>query len=114
MSAKSYYKMIELHSDKFIDTMKNDKKFSPYLSIYNKTLLHYAVVHDNFDAFIAMINHQKFKEYTSRSYLYNISERINESDWERNKRYFDALIGVDYNFTINDLSYFKTNYDIFM
>ena len=61
-----------------------------------------------------MINHPKFKDYSSRSYLYYISERITESDWERNKRYFDALIGVDYNFNINDLSYFKLNYDIFM
>ena len=114
MSAKSYYKMIELHSDKFIDTMKNDKKFSPYLSIYSKSLLQCAVMHDNFEAFVAMVNHPKFKDYTTRTYLYNISERIAESDWERNKRYFDALMSVDYNFTINDLSYFKTNYDIFM
>ncbi len=114
MSSKSYYKMIELHSDKFIETMKSDKKFSPFMSIYSKTLLQCAVVHDNFEAFTTMIQHSAFKSGTNKSFLHNISERVTECDWERNKRYIDALIGVEYNFTIADLSYFKSSYDIFM
>ena len=30
MTTKSYYRMIQLHSDKFIDTMNNDKKFEMF------------------------------------------------------------------------------------
>ena len=119
MTTKSYYKMIQLHSDKFSDTMNNDKKFVYYSDIYGKTFLTHSIIHDNFDAYLSMIQHVSFKlDMTkpdiSRHFLRYIAERVSECEWERNRRYIDALFDIDYNFTINDLMYFKSTYNIFM
>lgn len=119
MTTKSYYKMIQLHSDKFIDTMNNDKKFVYYSDIYGKSFLTHSIIYDNFDAYLSMIQHVSFKlDMTkpdiSRHFLRYIAERVSECEWERNRRYIDALFDIDYNFTINDLLYFKSSYNIFM
>lgn len=119
MTTKSYYKMIQLHSDKFIDTMNNDKKFVYYSDIYGKSFLTHSIIHDNFDAYLSMIQHSSFKldmskPDISRHFLRYIAERVSECEWERNRRYIDALFDIDYNFTIDNLMYFKSSYNIFM
>ena len=119
MTTKSYYRMIQLHSDKFIDTMNNDKKFVYYSDIYGKTFLTHSIIHDNFDAYLAMIQHSSFKSdmtkpEISRHFLKYIAERVTECEWERNRRYIDALFDINYNFTIDNLMYFKSTYNIFM
>jgi hypothetical protein len=50
----------------------------------------------------------------SRHFLKYIAERVTECEWERNRRYIDALFDIDYNFTIDNLMYFKSSYNIFM
>ena len=119
MTTKLYYKMIQLHSDKFIDTMNNDKKFVYYSDIYGKSFLTHSIIYDNFDAYLSMIQHTSFKlDMTkpdiSRYFLKHIAERVFECEWERNRRYIDALFDINFNFTINDLLYFKSSYNIFM
>ena len=119
MTTKLYYKMIVFHSDKFKDTIDNDKKFVYYADIYGKSLLSYSIIYNNYDAYISMIQQPSFKismskPDTSRHFLRHIAERVNECDWEKNRRFIDALFDIDFNFTINDLLYFKSSYNIFM
>ena len=119
MTTKLYYKMIQLHSDKFIDTMNNDKKFVYYSDIYGKSFLTHSIIYDNFDAYLSMIQHTSFKldmnkPDISRYFLKHIAERVFECEWERNRRYIDALFDINFNFTINDLLCFKSSYNIFM